>query len=123
MKVQSVLKVSYNRLNDIEKELLLDIACFFKGEDQDFVSRILGRYAEIGIQVLHERCLVTIVENKLDMHDLLQKMGQEIVRQEHLKESGKRSRLWDPNDVDSVLTRNSIRAKCILLKKLVIFII
>ena len=94
-----------------------------KGEDKDFVSRILGRYVEIRIKVLHERCLVTIVENKLDMHDLLQQMGQEIVLQEHIKEPGKRSRLWDPNDVDSVLTRNSIRAKCIFLKKLFIFII
>ena len=75
MKVQNVLKVSYERLDDIEKEIFLDIACFFKGEDKDFVSRILGRYAEIGIKVLHERCLITISENKLDMHDLLQQMG------------------------------------------------
>ncbi|KAL6316977.1 hypothetical protein AAG906_024516 [Vitis piasezkii] len=108
MKVQNVLKVSYDRLDDIEKEIFLDIACFFKGEDKDFVSRILGRYAEIGIKVLHERCLITISENKLDMHDLLQQMGREIVRQECLKEPGKRSRLWDSNDVDSVLTRNTI---------------
>ncbi|RVW74930.1 Protein suppressor of npr1-1, constitutive 1 [Vitis vinifera] len=46
-------------------------------------------------------------ENKLDMHDLVQQMGQEIVRQECLKEPGNRSRLWDCNDVDSVLTRNT----------------
>ena len=110
-------------MNDIENEIFLDISYFFKGEEKDFVSRILGRYVEIRIKVLHERCLVTIVENKLDMHDLLQQMGQEIVLQEHIKEPGKRSRLWDPNDVDSVLTRNSIRAKCIFLKKLFIFII
>ena len=30
MKVQSVLKVSYKKLNDIEKEIFLDIACFAK---------------------------------------------------------------------------------------------
>ncbi|RVW33168.1 TMV resistance protein N [Vitis vinifera] len=107
MKVQSVLKVSYERLDDTEKEIFLDIACFFKGKDKDLVSRILGRYADIGIKVLHERCLITISQNKLDMHDLLQQMGQEIVRQECLKEPGKRSRLWDSNDVDSMLTRNT----------------
>ncbi|CBI17006.3 unnamed protein product, partial [Vitis vinifera] len=33
-------------------------------------------------------------------------MGQEIVHQECLKEPGNRSRLWDPDDVVSVLTRN-----------------
>ena len=123
MKVQSVLKVSYERLDRTEKEIFLDIACFFKGKDKDLVSRILGRYADIGIKVLHERCLITISQNKLDMHDLLQQMGQEIVRQECLKEPGKRSRLWDSNDVDSMLTRNTVRAKCHLLKKLYIYII
>ncbi|KAL6332030.1 hypothetical protein AAG906_020389 [Vitis piasezkii] len=46
-------------------------------------------------------------ENKLDMHDLVQQMGQEVVRQEHPKEPGKRSRLWDNKDVDSMLTRNT----------------
>ncbi|RVW74941.1 Protein suppressor of npr1-1, constitutive 1 [Vitis vinifera] len=40
------------------------------------------------------------------MHDLVQQMGQEIVHQECLKEPGNRSRLWDPDDVVSVLTRN-----------------
>ncbi|RVW24107.1 putative WRKY transcription factor 19 [Vitis vinifera] len=48
------------------------------------------------------------------MHDLLQQMGREVVRQEGLKEShkypqepGKRSRLWDPKDVESVLIGNT----------------
>ena len=108
----------------------MDIACFFRGEDKHFVSRILGSDAEIGITVLEERCLITTSENMLDMHDLLQQMGREVVRQEDLKEShkypqepGKRSRLWDPKDVESVLTRNTVRAKCILFKKLYIYII
>ncbi|KAL6316156.1 hypothetical protein AAG906_015986 [Vitis piasezkii] len=101
MKVQSVLKV-----RDI-----LGYCMFFKRKYKDLVSRILGRYANIGIKVLHERCLITISQNKLDMHDLLQQMGQEIVRQECLKEPGERSRLWDSNDVDSMLTRNTVRAK------------
>ena len=122
-KVQNVLKVSYDRLDDIEKEIFLDIVCFFKGKDKDFVSRILGRYAEIGIEVLHERCLITISKNKLNMHDLLQQMGREIIRQECFKEPGKRSRLWDSDDIDSVLTRNTVRAKHILFKKLFIDII
>ncbi|RVW24144.1 hypothetical protein CK203_088745 [Vitis vinifera] len=42
------------------------------------------------------------------MHDLVQQMGREIVRQECLKEPGNRSRIWDRNDVNSVLTRNTI---------------
>ena len=115
--VQSKLKVSYDKLDHTCQEIFLDIACFFRGKDKDFVSRILGSYAMMGIKVLNDKCLLTISENKLDMHDLVQQMGQEIVRQECLKEPGNRSRLWDCNDVDSVLTRNTVRAKCILFKK------
>ncbi|WKA11777.1 hypothetical protein VitviT2T_029244 [Vitis vinifera] len=105
--VQNVLKVSYDKLDHTCQEIFLDIACFFRGKDKDFVSRILGSYAMMGIKVLNDKCLLTISENKLDMHDLVQQMGQEIVRQECLKEPGNRSRLWDCNDVDSVLTRNT----------------
>ena len=57
------------------------------------------------------------------MHDLLQQMGREIVRKECPKEAEERSRLSDPIDVQSVLTRNSIRVKYILFKKLYIILI
>ena len=120
MDVQKILQVSYDKLDDVERGIFLDIACFFRGEDKDFVSRILGSDADIVIRVLQERCLITISENELDMHDLLQQMGKEIVRQECPKEPGKRSRLWDPNDVQSVLTEKTVRVKYILFKKLYI---
>ncbi|XP_034675536.1 disease resistance protein RPV1-like isoform X13 [Vitis riparia] len=101
--VQSVLKVSYDKLDGREKGVFLDIACFFRGKDKNFVSRILGSVAEAVIRNLEDRCLITISENILDMHDLLQQMGRAVVRQE----PGKMSRLWDPKDVESVLTRNT----------------
>ncbi|PRQ21988.1 putative leucine-rich repeat domain, L domain-containing protein [Rosa chinensis] len=41
------------------------------------------------------------------MHDLLQEMGQEIVRQESPNEPGRCSRLWLLEDVKHVLTKNS----------------
>ena len=118
--VQKILRVSYDKLGDDEQGIFLDVACFFRGEGKDFVSRILGSHADIVIRVLQERCLITISENKLDMHDLLQKMGKEIVRQECPKEPGKRSRLCDPNDVQHVLTEKTVRVKYILFKKLYI---
>ena len=120
MDVQKILQVSYGKLDDVEQGIFLDIACFFRGEDKDFVSRILGS-ADIVIRVLQERCLITISENKLDMHDLLQQMGKEIVRQECQKEPGQRSRLWDPKDVQRVLKEKTVRVKYILFKKLYIY--
>ena len=110
MEIQNVLKISYDGLDDIEKGIFLDIACFLKGEDKDFVSRILDNaYAESGISVLQNKCLISVSENKLDMHDLIQQMGHEIVRQECPKEPGKWSRLWDPDDIHRILTRNMVR--------------
>ena len=110
IEIQNVLKISYDGLNDIEKGTFLDIACFFEGEDKEVVSRILHNVSiECGISILHDKGLITILENKLEMHNLIQQMGHEIVRQECPKEPGKWSRLWDPEDVYRVLTKNTVR--------------
>ena len=82
MEIESVLKISFNGLDDKEEDIFLDMPCFFKGKDKDFVSRILDGcnfYAEIGIRNLVDKCLLTVSNNKLDMYDLLQHMGWEIV--------------------------------------------
>ncbi|KAJ9675652.1 hypothetical protein PVL29_024532 [Vitis rotundifolia] len=108
--IQNVLKISYDGLDRTQGEIFLDIACFFKGQDKDFVSRILDGcdfYAKSGFRVLHDRCFITILDNKIHMHDLIQEMGWHIVREKHPKEPGKWSRLWEHNDVHHVLTRNT----------------
>ena len=38
---QEILKVSYDRLEETEKETFLNIACFFKGWYMDYVVDIL----------------------------------------------------------------------------------
>jgi hypothetical protein len=43
------------------------------------------------------------------MHDLIEDMGREIVRQESPKELGKRSRLWFHKDIVEVLEENLVR--------------
>ena len=43
-KIQDVLKISYDELDRTQQAIFLDIACFFKGEDRDFVSKILDCY-------------------------------------------------------------------------------
>ncbi|ONH89631.1 hypothetical protein PRUPE_8G005600 [Prunus persica] len=105
-----VLKVSFDGLQEIEKKIFLDIAFFFKGEDKYRVTRILescyGHCPVIHIKVLMDKCLLTPFGRKLWMHDLIQKLGWEIVRQEH-SEAGKHSRLWLPNDINPVLVNNT----------------
>nr|XP_011457432.1 PREDICTED: TMV resistance protein N-like [Fragaria vesca subsp. vesca] len=107
------LKISYDGLDDDEKNIFLDIACLYKGYEKNAVIEVLkscGFHATIGIDVLVERSLLTISDagsvEQLEMHDLLQEMGLEIVRRESPKEPGKRSRLSLKKDVIHVLRKN-----------------
>ena len=110
--IMDILQISFNRLMDTQKELFLDIACFFKGENKDCIRDVLqsfGYYPDYNIGVLMKKSLITIDENgALGMHDLLQNMGQEIVRRESPREPGGRSRLWICKDVIRVLKNNIV---------------
>ncbi|KAG6627877.1 hypothetical protein CIPAW_15G160200 [Carya illinoinensis] len=102
------LKISYDGLDYSTKKIFLDVACFFKGADRKYVTKILdGCDFFAGIKKLKDKCLITIDKfDQLMMHDLLEDMGKEIVRQESPEEPGKRSRLWLHDDVREVLERN-----------------
>jgi hypothetical protein len=118
--IHEKLKISYDGLEESEKNIFLDIACFFKGHNVEYVTKILyscGFFPDIGMKVLMDKFLITIESNKsrLIMHDLLQDMGREIVRQESHKEPEKHSRLWFHEDVRYVLKENMVRLKDILL--------
>ena len=111
--IQNALKISYDGLSSTEKDMFLDIACFFKGMDRDEAIEILencGHCPRIGIEILIERSLVTLdgTTNKLGMHDLLQEMGRSIVLQESPNDPGRRSRLWSQDDIDHVLRKNRV---------------
>ncbi|KAB2603670.1 TMV resistance protein N-like [Pyrus ussuriensis x Pyrus communis] len=104
-KIMKILITGYEGLDPQRREIFLDIACFFKGEDEDRVSEILdscGFNPGIDIDVLKEKSLITISDNRVWMHDLLQKMGQTIVAQQS-KQPGGRSRLWLYKDILHVL--------------------
>ncbi|XP_050243019.1 disease resistance protein RUN1-like isoform X8 [Quercus robur] len=107
--IYKLLKVSYDGLEEVEKDIFLDIACFFKGMNKDNVVNILDAcdlYPTFNIPNLVNKCLITISHGILWMHDLVQQMGREIVRQESPKILNKRSRLWHYEDALEVLTGN-----------------
>ncbi|EEF42975.1 leucine-rich repeat-containing protein, putative [Ricinus communis] len=111
-KIQKILRVSYDSLeDDHDKNLFLDIACFFTGMEKNYVISILQGckfYAVVGINNLIGRCLLTINEgNKLIIHQLLRDMGREIVRQESPEDPGKRSRVWRDKDAFNLLRENT----------------
>jgi len=112
--VQNKLRISFESLcDDMEKDIFLDICCFFIGKDRGYVTQILngcGLHADIGITVLIERGLIKVGRNnKLEMHPLLRDMGREIIRQRCPEKPGERSRLWFKDDIKDVLKRNTVR--------------
>ncbi|XP_050221899.1 disease resistance protein RPV1-like [Mercurialis annua] len=109
LEIQQVLRISYDELDWVDKDIFLDIACFFKGSDVDSVTSILNAcdfFPSTGISRLVDKSLIAIVDNKLDMHDLFQEMGRDIVRQESGENPGKNSRLWTAESIHHVLTEN-----------------
>ncbi|KAI5314391.1 hypothetical protein L3X38_043567 [Prunus dulcis] len=120
--IQKTLKISYDALEDLVKEVFLDIACFFKGKDMNNVISILegcDLKPKHAIEVLVEKALIYIEQNKIWMHDLLEELGRGIVHQESPNEPGERSRVWFHEDVHRVLTEGTgtnnvkgIIAKC-----------
>ncbi|XP_056163574.1 TMV resistance protein N-like isoform X2 [Syzygium oleosum] len=106
--INDVLKISYDGLEENEKEIFLDIACFFKGKSSEYVKKVLDSCdleATIGLKILIERSLIRN-DSTIEMHDLIQFMGMEIVNQECRDNPGKRSRLWRYGDVFDVLSSN-----------------
>ncbi|XP_072090651.1 disease resistance protein Roq1-like [Arachis hypogaea] len=121
-KILETLRISYDGLDSMQKEIFLDIACFFKGKPKDKVLDLFekrGYNPQIEIDVLIERSLVTVKQDidvfkkkfdVLEMHDLLQEMGRSFVIQESPNYPSKRSRLWSPEDLDLMLTQNKVCA-------------
>ncbi|KAK4276221.1 hypothetical protein QN277_019191 [Acacia crassicarpa] len=111
-KIQDVMRLSYDKLDREEKNIFLYIACFFKGYETEQIILLLnacGFSTIIGLKVLLDKALITGVKEstvrkaRISMHDLIQEMGWEIVREESVDNPGNRSRLWDANEICHVL--------------------
>ncbi|CAL9020498.1 unnamed protein product, partial [Prunus brigantina] len=109
-----LLKISFDRLDEMNKNIFLDVAFFHKGKSKKEVIEILDNCDLCGgINALIEKSLLTveISNNIVGMHDLIQEMAFEIVRQESTEEPGGRSRLCHRNDIIHVLINNTATNK------------
>ncbi|XP_061349871.1 disease resistance-like protein DSC1 [Gastrolobium bilobum] len=108
--IYDVLRLSYEGLDPEEQNIFLDIACCFKGETRGHITSLLdgcGFSTDVGIRCLQDKSLINVSkDNKVLMHDLIQEMGWQIVREKFMNEPGKRSRLWDPKEIFDVLNYN-----------------
>nr|XP_043637864.1 disease resistance protein RUN1-like [Erigeron canadensis] len=108
IKITDILRISYDGLEPLQKDLFLDIACFFRGHSADITHRPMeildacGFHPVIGIKVLQQRALISIVDGEFDMHDLVQEMGHYIVRGEYPNNPDKHSRVWKETEIDNM---------------------
>ncbi|XP_025614673.2 disease resistance protein Roq1 isoform X1 [Arachis hypogaea] len=122
--ITNVLRISYDGLKYEEQEIFLHIACFFRGEREDYVKRILdslGLYPIIGISVIAQKSLITIRNQEIHMHEMLQELGKKIVREKYPQEPGSWSRIWSYKDFHHVLMSetgtNKIKAIVVDIKE------
>ncbi|CAI0417892.1 unnamed protein product [Linum tenue] len=133
-KVVERLKINYDTLNEEAKQIFLDIACFFIGEDKELPSYMwsdCGLFPITNINILIQRSVIEIVvkgsEKKLlfhmhdqlrdmgreithlfQMHDQLRDIGREIVRQEDIRHPCKRSRIWSNEKALDILLNKKV---------------
>ncbi|KAK2384653.1 disease resistance protein RPV1 [Trifolium repens] len=106
-----LLKLSYDGLDDEQKDIFLDIACFYIGELEEVIAEMLdccGFSTRIGMDVLEDRCLISISRGGVWMHDLIRDMGLQIVKLQCVDDPAKRSRLWKASDIYDVLSKNKV---------------
>ncbi|XP_040957994.1 disease resistance protein RUN1 [Gossypium hirsutum] len=114
-KISQILRSSFDDLDELEKNIFLDIAIFFKGTLRKDVEKILSccyKGVVSGISNLIHKCLLDSTPDIewIFMHDMLEEMGKDIVRKESINPE-KRSRLWGAKDVFQVLRYNKCLAE------------
>ncbi|GLJ07625.1 hypothetical protein SUGI_0071180 [Cryptomeria japonica] len=83
--IKEKLKVSYDALDDEEKEAFLDTACFFIGKKNSLAIEVWDGCGWSGLyswERLLNKCLVEVDDdNRIQMHDHLRDLGREIANQ------------------------------------------
>ncbi|XP_056166541.1 disease resistance protein L6-like isoform X4 [Syzygium oleosum] len=111
--VQKKLMISYDALNDYQREIFLDVACFLINADitnANYMWEACEFHPEI--EDLVRMSLIKIKDNnKFWMHDQLRDLGREIVRRESRQNLGEQSRLWTSEEVLDFITTDKRKKK------------
>ncbi|KAK2365738.1 disease resistance protein RUN1 [Trifolium repens] len=110
--IQNILQVSFDGLDEEQKNLFLDIACFFKWFHLEKIHAHYGHCIKHDVGVLVDKSLTKIEQSGVvRLHDLIEDMGKEIVRKESPDHPEKRTRLWFHKDIVEVLEQNKGTSK------------
>ncbi|KAL1195096.1 Disease resistance protein RPP2A [Cardamine amara subsp. amara] len=106
--IQEAFWRSFNGLDENEKNIFLDLACFFREENKDHVVQLLdacGFLTCLGICDLIDESLISLLDDRIEIPIPFQDIGRFIVYEED-EDPCERSRLWDSDDIVDVLTNN-----------------
>ncbi|CAL9242281.1 unnamed protein product [Arabidopsis halleri] len=115
--ILSILKFSYDALDDEDKYLFLHIACFFSHESIEKVEEYLAEtFLDVShrLNVLAEKSLISLNRGNINMHDLLVKLGRDIVRKQSLREPGQRLFLVDAREICEVLNLDANGSRSVI---------
>uniref|UniRef100_A0A1J3FZ48 ADP-ribosyl cyclase/cyclic ADP-ribose hydrolase n=1 Tax=Noccaea caerulescens TaxID=107243 RepID=A0A1J3FZ48_NOCCA len=102
--IQNVLQISYDGLGQLQKNVFLDVACFFRSGDEYYVRCLVESCDTEPIDALSEindlpsKFLINISGGRVEMHDLLYTFGKELGSQGS-------HRLWDHKGVVGALKK------------------
>eukprot|EP01018_Ginkgo_biloba_P036972 Gb_40967 [translate_table: standard] len=108
VELKSILQVSYSQLDEKQKQIFLDIAIFFHGENVRTIEIIWEEKSKnsfaYDLLILERKCMIKKSEmGVLTMHGAFRDLGRAIVDEESPTNSRGRSRLWRPSDFKKVL--------------------
>lgn len=79
--IYEVLEISYEEFSIEQKNVFLDIVCFFRLEKVDYVKSFFNSYGVDVFSVIEDlvdKCLIIFFDDCIEMYDMLQIMGKEI---------------------------------------------
>ncbi|KAL3750005.1 hypothetical protein ACJRO7_011046 [Eucalyptus globulus] len=107
IEVQKTLMITYERLDDAQRQVFLDISCFFVNEDKTYPCYMWEDCEYHPYNAIEILCLMSLIKIKDDntfwMHDQVRDLGRAIIREENFKEPHKRSRVWNHQEALSIL--------------------
>ncbi|KAL3739170.1 hypothetical protein ACJRO7_020552 [Eucalyptus globulus] len=127
--VHKKLMISIEALNEDQKKIFLDVACFFIGFDKRIVIHMWESCEFLPHQslgILQQRSLIKIREdNQMWMHDWLRDIGRHSIQQASDKKPEKQQWVWTHTQASEIMEKmqiggnvrgiDSIEAKCLKL--------
>lgn len=118
MVILNIFRFSYDELRADQRDMFLDVACFFRSENDYFVMSLLdsGDHNttdnESEVRDLTHKCMIAISGGRVEMHDLLYMFGKIFSSQAFIEENGGKSRLWYTQEIiDALINQKVINVK------------